>query len=75
MEKLWKLKNIVLTISLLLPLLQLLVYAYYLGRYMKVHGLRLRERIILPVIELMRQDIRTAGMLYQLILNKFYYKK
>ena len=75
MEKLWKLKNIVLTISLLLPLLQLLVYAYYLRRYMKVHGLKLRERIILPVIELMRQDIRTAGMLYQLILNKFYYKK
>jgi GT2 family glycosyltransferase len=75
MEKLWRLKNIVLTISLLLPLLQLLVYAYYLGRYMRVHGLRLREKIILPFIELMRQDIRTAGMLYQLILNKFYYKR
>jgi hypothetical protein len=42
---------------------------------MKVQGLRLREKIILPFIELMRQDIRTAGMLYQLILNKFYYKE
>jgi GT2 family glycosyltransferase len=70
MEKLWRLKNIVLTMSIFFPILQLLVFLYYLARYMKIGGLSLSERFILPFIELARQDVRTAGMLYQLIVEK-----
>jgi hypothetical protein len=70
MEKLWRLKNIVLTMSIFFPILQLLVFLYYLARYMKIGRLSLSERFILPFIELARQDVRTAGMLYQLIVEK-----
>jgi len=71
-EKLWRLKNVVLTLGILLPPLQLLIYIYYLRRYMKIPYLKLEEKIILPLIELIRQNLRTAGMLYQLILNKLH---
>jgi len=72
MEKLWRLKNITLTISIFFPILQLLVLLYYLNRYMKIGGLSLSERFLLPFIELTRQGVRTAGMLYQLIVEKMF---
>ena len=70
MEKLWRLKNIVLTLSLIAPPLQFLLYIYYLYRYMEVPDLTLGERLLLPFIELIRQDVRTIGMLYQLLTEK-----
>lgn len=70
MEKLWKLKNVVLTLSIIFPLLQLLVYFHYLRKYIGIRTLTLGEKIILPLIELLRQDVRTVGMLYQLIFEK-----
>jgi len=70
MEKLWRLKNIVLTMSIFFPTLQPLMFLYYLTRYIRIGGLNLSERFILPFIELTRQDFRTAGMLYQLIAEK-----
>ena len=70
MEKLWRLKNIVLTMSIFFPLLKLLVFLHYLTKYVKIRELSLSERFILPFIELMRQEVRTAGMLYQLIVEK-----
>jgi len=70
MEKLWRLKNVVLTLSLIAPPLQLLLYLYYLNRYMEVPNLKLREGLLLPFIELVRQDVRTIGMLYQLLIDK-----
>ncbi len=70
MEKLWRLKNIVLTMSMFFPILQLLVLLYYLTRYIKISRLSLSERFILPFIELTRQSVRTVGMLYQLIVEK-----
>ncbi len=74
-EKLWRLKNIVLTMSIFFPILQPLVYMYYLTRYMRIEGLNLSERMILPLIELIRQDARAIGMLYQLIIGKLFSAK
>ena len=72
MEKLWRLKNIVLTMGIFFPILQLLIFLYYLTKYMKICGLRLSERFVLSFIELIRQDVRTAGMLYQLIVEMMF---
>jgi len=70
MEPLWRLKNAALTAAIFLPLFQPLLYIYYLLRYRKVPSLTLIERIVLPLIELIRQDVRTLGMLYQLLLGR-----
>jgi hypothetical protein len=47
--------------------LQLLVYLHYVRRYGEVQGLSLTERLVLPGIEVLRQAVRTAGMLYELL--------
>ncbi|MCR8486940.1 MAG: glycosyltransferase [Candidatus Bathyarchaeia archaeon] len=70
MEKLWRFKNIVLTSSIVFPILQPLIYLYYLRRYIKLQTLSFIEKVILSLIELLRQDLRTIGMLYQLILDR-----
>jgi hypothetical protein len=41
---------------------------------MKIPNLKLSEKIILPIIELIRQDVRTAGMLYQFVIDKLYHE-
>ena len=69
-EKLWRLKNIILLSSIIFPPLQLLVYIHYVRRYSRIPNLKLIEKIILPFIELLRQDVRTIGMLYQIIYDK-----
>lgn len=69
MEKFWRLKNIVLITCLVIPILQPLVYLYYLSRYIRISHLTLSEKFVLPLIELMRQDIRITGAIYQLILD------
>lgn len=70
MEKLWRTRNIVLTMSILFPVLQPLLYMYYLIRYVKLADLSLSEKMVLPFMELIRQGARTAGMLYQLLIEK-----
>jgi len=67
MSPLLTFKNAFLTASLFFPPLQLLVYLHYLRRYGEVQGLTLAERFVLPGIEVLRQAVRTAGMLYELL--------
>ncbi|NWG09187.1 MAG: glycosyltransferase [Nitrososphaerales archaeon] len=67
--KLWTKKNILFTAALLILPLQLLVYGHYLRRYCRLKDLTKLEKFILPFIEVLRQDARTAGMLYELIKN------
>jgi len=62
-------KNIFLTIVLFLPLLQAITYLIYLYKYWKLKDLTLSEKMILPFIETIRQALRTAGMIYELILS------
>ncbi len=66
MSPLLTFKNAFLTTSLLFPPLQLLVYLHYVRRYGEVQGLTLTEKLVLPGIEVLRQAVRTAGMLYEL---------
>ena len=70
MENFLRLKNVVLITCVFIPVLQPMLYLYYLSRYVKIPYLTLSERFILPFIELVRQDLRIAGALYQLILDK-----
>ena len=70
MENFLRLKNIVLMTCIFIPVLQPMLYLYYLSRYIKVPHLTLSEKFILPFIELVRQDLRIAGALYQLILER-----
>jgi GT2 family glycosyltransferase len=70
MENFLRLKNIVLMTCIFIPVLQPMLYLYYLSRYIKVPHLTLSEKFILPFIELVRQDLRIAGALYQLILDR-----
>jgi len=70
MENFLKLRNIVLMTCIFIPVLQPMLYLYYLSRYIKVPHLTLSEKFILPFIELVRQDLRIAGALYQLILDR-----
>jgi len=67
MAPLWTFKRAFLTASLLFPPLQLIVYLHYVRRYGEVKGLTLVERIVLPGIEVLREALRTAGMLYELL--------
>jgi len=69
MENFLRLKNIVLMTCIFIPVLQPMLYLYYLSRYVKVPHLTLSEKFILPFIELVRQDARIAGALYQLFLK------
>lgn len=62
-------KNIFLTIALFLLPLQIVTYLIYLYKYWKLNDLKLNEKIILPFIETIRQALRTAGMIYELILS------
>lgn len=75
MEGLWRFRNIVLLLCIVFPILQPLLYAHYLRKYAKIPRLSLSEKIILPLIEVLRQDLRTAGMIYQLILDRFQVKR
>jgi GT2 family glycosyltransferase len=70
MENFLRLKNIVLMTCIFIPMLQPMLYLYYLSRYIKIPHLTLSEKFILPFIELVRQDLRIAGALYQLILDR-----
>jgi len=70
MENFLRLKNIVLIMCIFIPMLQPMLYLYYLSRYVKIPHLTLSEKFILPFIELVRQDIRIVGAFYQLILSK-----
>jgi GT2 family glycosyltransferase len=70
MENFLRLKNVVLITCIFIPVLQPILYLYYLSRYIKVPHLTLSEKFILPFIELARQDLRIAGALYQLILDR-----
>jgi GT2 family glycosyltransferase len=70
MENFLRLKNVVLMTCIFIPVLQPMLYLYYLSRYIKVPHLTLSEKFILPFIELVRQDLRIAGALYQLILDR-----
>jgi len=70
MENFLRLKNIVLMTCIFIPVLQPMLYTYYLSRYVKISYLTMSEKFILPFIELVRQDLRIAGALYQLILDK-----
>jgi len=70
MENFLRLKNVVLMTCIFIPVLQPMLYLYYLSRYIKVPHLTLSEKFILPFIELVRQDLRIAGALYQLILER-----
>jgi GT2 family glycosyltransferase len=67
MSPLWTFKNIVLTSALLVPPLQLLIYLHYLLRYGTLDSIGLVDKIVLPAIEVLRQAVRTAGMLYELL--------
>ncbi|MCS7110123.1 MAG: glycosyltransferase [Candidatus Caldarchaeum sp.] len=60
-------KNVLLTVALFLPPVQLLVYLHYLRRYAVLKDLSTSEKIVLPFIEVLRQAVRTAGMVYQLL--------
>lgn len=71
MEGLWKPRNIVLVSCVVFPILQPLLYAHYLYKYARMPVLSASEKIVLPLIEVLRQDIRTIGMIYQLILDRF----
>jgi GT2 family glycosyltransferase len=67
MSPLLTFKNAFLTASLIFPPLQLLVYLHYVRRYGEVQGLSFTERLVLPGFEVLRQAVRTAGMLYELL--------
>ncbi|MEM2396489.1 MAG: glycosyltransferase [Nitrososphaerota archaeon] len=71
MEGLWRFRNIVLLSCIIFPILQPLLYVHYLRKYIKIPNLSVSEKIILPLIEVLRQDIRTIGMIYQLMLDQF----
>lgn len=60
-------KNVALTLSLLQPYLNVAIYLYYLVRYMRLSHLTPGERRIMAGIETLRQAVRTAGMLYELL--------
>lgn len=62
-------KNVFLTIALFLPPLQILIYLNYLYKYWKLKDLTLSEKIFLPFIETIRQALRNAGMIYELLLS------
>lgn len=67
MSPLLTFKNAFLTAALLIPPLQLLVYLHYFRRYSEMNDLSPMERLVLPAIEVLRQAVRTAGMLYALL--------
>lgn len=67
MSPLLTFKNASLTAALFFPPLQLLVYLHYLRRYGELRDLSIVERLVLPGIEVLRQAVRTAGMLYELL--------
>ncbi len=59
-------KNIVLVAALLQPALQAAIYLHYLKRYMGLSHLTPGEKKVMAGIEVLRQSVRTAGMLYEL---------
>ncbi len=65
--KLWTKKNILLTISVFLFPMELIVWGHYFWRYLKLKDLSFKEVITLSLIEVLRQTIRTLGMLYELL--------
>lgn len=69
MAPLFTSKNIILTVALFIPPLQVLIYLHYLRRYLKLYDLTMVEKIVLPFIETVRQAVRTAGMFYEFLLG------
>ncbi|MEM2992863.1 MAG: glycosyltransferase [Candidatus Caldarchaeum sp.] len=67
MAPLLTLKNVLLVVALFFPPLQALVYLHYLRRYRVLRDLTTAEKIVLPFIEVVRQAVRTAGMVYELV--------
>ncbi|MEM4560706.1 MAG: glycosyltransferase [Candidatus Caldarchaeum sp.] len=59
-------KNATLTAALFFPPLQLIIYQHYLRKYYRLQDLTFVEKIVLPFIEVVRQAVRTAGMVYEL---------
>jgi GT2 family glycosyltransferase len=65
---LWPTKRKVFAAVLFAPLLQWLIYCIYVYKYGKLR-LTLSEKLVLPLIETVRQAVRTAGFMYYLIAN------
>ncbi len=67
MSPLWTFKNVALTVALLFPPLQSLIYLHYLLKYSRLDGLSWFDKLVLPGLEVLRQAVRTSGMLYELL--------
>jgi GT2 family glycosyltransferase len=62
----WSTKRKVLAVALFAPLLQYLVYCIYLERYSRLK-LDASEKFVLPLVETIRQALRTAGLVKVLL--------
>jgi len=67
--KLWTRRNIFFTIALIIFPLELFVGAHYLLRYIQLKDLGVKDAIVMSFLETVRQILRTAGMLYELLLS------
>jgi GT2 family glycosyltransferase len=59
-------KNVLFTVALLQPALQPFIYLHYLRRYAGLKGRSLGRKSVLASIEVLRQALRTTGMLTEL---------
>ena len=67
--KLWTKKNIIFTLSLILFPSELLIWFYYFLKYTQLEDVTFSETLVLSLVETIRQMVRTAGMLYELLLS------
>jgi GT2 family glycosyltransferase len=67
--KLWTKKNIIFTLSLILFPSELLIWFYYFLKYTQLEDVTFSETLALSLVETIRQMVRTAGMLYELLLS------
>ncbi|MGQ9478815.1 MAG: glycosyltransferase family 2 protein [Thermoproteota archaeon] len=65
--RLWTKKNILLSLSLIIFPLELIVWLNYLLKYLGLKDLSRVEALKLSFVETVRQAVRTAGMLYELV--------
>ncbi|MGC9086599.1 MAG: hypothetical protein ACP5IT_10440, partial [Thermoproteota archaeon] len=61
--------NIIFTFSLILFPSELLVWLYYFLRYVQLEDVTFSEAFVLSFVETIRQIVRTAGMLYELLFH------
>ncbi|MBO3802036.1 MAG: glycosyltransferase [Thermoproteota archaeon] len=73
--KLWTKKNIIFSLSLILFPSEFLVWFYYFLRYMQLEDVTFSEAFVLSLVETVRQIVRTAGMLYELLFFYQFKKK